>query len=165
MGPLSRLWKALENVCNEASEAIEVPMDTFATLIKQTTLLLGQASLSILYARRLNILKTLLKNPCNGNTLLKEKTALLQEEEGHLFDKKYSVRTKLKLNAQRKNLWKFLRLIIIKILPFEKALFLAKIDRKVDADTITRKNQVIKAKTKMFYFKTTRVQVSESSTM
>ena len=87
MGPLSRLWKALENVRNEASEAIEVPMDTFATLIKQTTLLLGQASLSILYARRLNILKILLKNPCNANTLLKEKTALLQEEEGHLFDK------------------------------------------------------------------------------
>ena len=56
--------------------------------IDQTaTLLLGQASLSILYARRLNILKTLLKNPRNANTLLKEKTALLQEEEGHLFDK------------------------------------------------------------------------------
>ena len=35
MGPLSRLWKALENVRNEASEAIEVPVDTFATLIKQ----------------------------------------------------------------------------------------------------------------------------------
>ena len=64
-------------------------MDTFATLIKQTTLLLGQVSLSVSYARRLNILKRLLKDPCKAKTLLKEKTTLLQEDEGHLFGKKF----------------------------------------------------------------------------
>ena len=89
MGPLSRLWKGLEDVQNESSEAVEVPVDTFATLIEQTTLLLGQASLSVSYARRLNILKTLLKDPRKAKTLLKEKTALLQEDEGHLFGKKF----------------------------------------------------------------------------
>ena len=73
MGPLSRLWKGLEDVQNESSEAVEVPVDTFATLIEQTTLLLGQSSLSILYARCLNILKTLLKDPRKTKTLLKEK--------------------------------------------------------------------------------------------
>ena len=52
-----------------------------------------------------------------------------------------------------------------KILPFKKALYLTKIDRKVETDTITQQNQVIKTKTKMFDFKTTRVQVPESSTM
>ena len=46
-----------------------------------------------------------------------------------------------------------------KILPFEKALYLAKIDHKVVGDTIKRQNQVIETKTKMFDFKTTRVQV------
>ena len=50
-----------------------------------------------------------------------------------------------------------------KILPFEKALYLTKIDRKVEGDTITRQNQVIETKTKMFDFKTTRVQVPERS--
>ena len=50
-----------------------------------------------------------------------------------------------------------------KIFPFEKALYLTKIDRKVKGDTITRQNQVIETKTKMFDFKTTRVQVPESS--
>ena len=45
MDPLSRLWKGLEDVRNESSEAVEVPVDAFATLIEQTTLLLGQASL------------------------------------------------------------------------------------------------------------------------
>ena len=45
MGPLSRLRKGLEDIRNESSEAVEVPADTFATLIEQTTLPLGQASL------------------------------------------------------------------------------------------------------------------------
>ena len=85
MGLLSRLWKGLEDVRNKTSEAVERPIDIFATLIEQTTLLLVQASLSVSYARRLNILKTLLKDPSKTKTLLKEKTALLQEDEGHLF--------------------------------------------------------------------------------
>ena len=58
-------------------------------MIEQTTLLLGQASLSISYARRLNILKTLLKDPRKAKALLNEKTALLQVDEGHLFGKKF----------------------------------------------------------------------------
>ena len=90
MGPLSRLWQGLEDVQNESSEAVEVPVDTFATVIELTTLLLGQASLSISYTRRLNIFKTLLKDPCKAKTLLKEKIALLQESESHLFGKKFT---------------------------------------------------------------------------
>ena len=34
MGPLSRLWKGLEDARNDSSEAVEVPIDTFATLIE-----------------------------------------------------------------------------------------------------------------------------------
>ena len=52
-----------------------------------------------------------------------------------------------------------------KILPFEKAFYLTKIDCKVEGDTSTRQNQVIEIKIKMFDFKTTRVQVLESSIM
>ena len=48
-----------------------------------------------------------------------------------------------------------------KILPFEKALYLTKIDLKVEGDTVTRKNQVTETKTKMLDFKTTRVQLPE----
>ena len=160
IGPLSRLWKGLEDVRNESSETVELPVVTFATLIEQTTLLLGQASLSISYARHLNILKTLLKDPRNPKTSLKEKTALLQEDEGHLFGEK--IRSHI-IETERSK--KFLRVIMRKILPFEKAPYLTKIDRNVEGDTITRQNQVIKTKTKMFDFKTTRVQVKESSIM
>ena len=88
MGPLPRLWKGLEDVRNESSEAVEIPVDTFATLIEQITLSLAQVSLSISYARRLNILKALLKDLRKAKTLLKEKTALLQEDVGQLFGKK-----------------------------------------------------------------------------
>ena len=49
--------------------------------------------------------------------------------------------------------------------PFKKILYLIKIDREVEGDTITRQNQVIEIKTKMFDFKTMRVQVPESTTM
>ena len=58
-------------------------------MLEQTTLLLGEASLSVSYARRLNILNTLLKDPRKAKTLLKEKTALLQEDECHLFGKTF----------------------------------------------------------------------------
>ena len=90
MGLLSWPWNRLENARNESSEAVEVTLDTFAIVIKQTTLLLGQASLSILYARRLNILKILMKDPRKAKRLLKGKAALLQEIEGHLSGKKMS---------------------------------------------------------------------------
>ena len=145
-GPLSRLWKGLEDVRNESSEAAEVLVDTFATLIEQTTLLLGQVSLLISYERRLNILKTLLKDPRKAKTLLQEKTALLQEDECHLFGKKFRSYI-IEIERSKKSLWNFLRVIMRKILPFEKALYLTKIDRKVGGDTITRRNQVIETKT------------------
>ena len=51
-----------------------------------------------------------------------------------------------------------------KILPLRKALYFTKINRKVESDTIKRQNQVIETKTKMFDFKTMRVQLPESST-
>ena len=71
----------------------------------------------------------------------------------------------MKSNDQRKSLWKFLRVILRKILRFEKALYLTKIDQKVEGNTITRQNQVIETKTEIFDFKTTRVQLPESSIM
>ena len=58
MGPLLQLLIGLEDVWNKSSEAVDKPVDIFATLTEQTTLLFGQASLSTSHTRRLNILKT-----------------------------------------------------------------------------------------------------------
>ena len=122
IGPLSRLWKGGEDVRNDSSEAVEVPVDTFTTLIKQTTPLLAQASLLILYACCLNFLKTLLKDTRKAKTLLKEKATLLQQNEGHLFGKNFRSHI-IEIERSKKSLWKILRVIMRKILSFEKALF------------------------------------------
>ena len=63
LGPLSRLWKGLEDIKNALDDTVPVPAEDHIKLIEQTVLLLGQASNSILYSRRLQILKTLIKNP------------------------------------------------------------------------------------------------------
>ena len=138
MGPLSRLWKGLEDVQNESSEAVEVPVDTFATLIEQTTLLLDQASLSVSYACHLNILKTLLKNHRKAKTLLKEKTASLQEDEGHLFGEKFRSHI-IEIERSKKKPLEVFKGNNEKHTPFQKALYLTKIDRKVEGDILYAK--------------------------
>ena len=162
MGPLSRLWEGLEDVRNESSEAVEVPVDTFATVIELTTLLLGQASLSISYTSRLNILKTLLKHPCKAKTLLKEKTALFQKSESHLFGKKFLSHI-FKTGRSKKQSLKVFR--GSKTLPFKNVLYHTKIDREVEGDTIKRQNHAVETKSKTFDFTTTHMQVPESSIM
>ena len=117
---LSQLWKGLEDVRNESCEVVEIPVDTFATMIEQTTPLFGQASLSISYARCLNILKTLLKDHRNAETLLKEKAVLLQEDEGHLFGKKICSH-KIEIELSKEKSLEVLRIVMRQILPFQKA--------------------------------------------
>ena len=134
MCPLLRLWKGLENLQNEPSEAMEVPADTFATMIEQTTLL------SISYTHRLKILKKLLKEPHKEKTLLKEKTATFQESESHLFGKKFRSHI-IEIERSKKQSLEFLRVIMTKTLPFEKALHLTKIDCKMEGNTVTRPKQ------------------------
>ena len=62
------------------------------------------------------------------------------------------------MNAQRKSLEVF-KGNNGKNTPFQKGPLPYKIDYKVEGDTITGQNQVIKTKTKVFDFKTTQVQV------
>ena len=72
---MSQPEKGLEDVRNELSEAVEVPADTLATLIEQTNLFWGQASLSILHTSCLNNLKTPLKDL--------SKVKILPESDSH----------------------------------------------------------------------------------
>ena len=63
MGPLSRLRLGLENIKSTPDDTVPVPAKYYIKLIEQTVLLLDQASNSILYGRRLQILKTIMKDP------------------------------------------------------------------------------------------------------
>ena len=84
-GLLSQPKKGLKDVRNEFSEAVEVPADTLATLIEQTNLFWGQASLSILHTRCLNNLKMPLKDP--------SKVKILPESESHQSGKTFQSHT------------------------------------------------------------------------
>ena len=48
-------------------------MDKLVTLVEQVILLLGQASLSVSYARRLSILKIITKDPGKAKAMLEKK--------------------------------------------------------------------------------------------
>ena len=73
MGPLSLLWKRLEDIRKAPSdETVEVPVDKFLTVVEHVILLLGQPSLSVSYTRRLNILKMITKDLRKAKAMLKE---------------------------------------------------------------------------------------------
>ena len=73
MGPLSLLWKRLEDIRKAPSdETVEVPVDKFLTLVEHVILLLGQPSVSVSYTRRLNILKMITKDLRKAKAMLKE---------------------------------------------------------------------------------------------
>ena len=120
MGPLSRLWKGLEDVRNESSEAVQVPVNTFATLIEQVTLLLGASITINSYTHRLNTLKTVLKDSRKAKTLLKEKGAILEESESHLFGKKIQSHI-IGIERSRKQSLEVFKVSNDKNTPFRKA--------------------------------------------
>ena len=72
-----------------SDEAAEVAVDKFVTLVEEVILLLGQASLSLSYTRRLNILKMIMKDPGKAKAMLKENKNILRESETHLFGKRF----------------------------------------------------------------------------
>ena len=63
LGPLSRPSKGLEKIKKAPDDTIPVSIENHIKLIDQTVLLPGQASNAILHSRRLQILKTLIKDP------------------------------------------------------------------------------------------------------
>ena len=84
----------------------------------------------------------MLKDQRKAETLLKEKTALLQEDEGHIFDKKICSH-KIEIERWKEKSLEVLSIVMGQILPYQRAPYLTWIDRKVENDTITRQSQVI----------------------
>ena len=89
-GPLARLWSQIEDarVAGRKGEEIYVPLEDYSKLVEQTILVLGQASNSISYTRRMDVLKQVVKDPRKAKNLLKEKKDLLNQEDEELFGKK-----------------------------------------------------------------------------
>ena len=91
----------LEDIKNAPDDIVPVPVEYHIKLIEQTVLLLGQVLNSILHSRRLQILKTLIKDPEKAKNILKEKAELLQKGNQNLLAKSSDCML-LKRNAPRK---------------------------------------------------------------
>ena len=74
-GPLARLWSQIEEarVAGRKEEVIYIPLEDYSKLIEQNILVLGQASNSISYTRRMGVLKQVIKDPRKVKNLLKVK--------------------------------------------------------------------------------------------
>ena len=134
LGPLSRLWNGSKDIKNAPDDTVPVPAQDPFKLIEQIVLLLGQASNSILYSQRLQILKTLIKDP-------KKAKNILAKSSDHIL---------LKQNAPRKELWRFSLVEVVVLLllpksPFGQALHQATINSKAEGNFTTVKNQTIEA--------------------
>ena len=132
LGPLSRLWNGSKDIKNAPDDTDPVPAQDPFKLIEQIVLLLGQASNSILYSQRLQILKTLIKDP-------KKAKNILAKSSDHIL---------LKLNAPRKELWRFSLVEVVVLLllpksPFGQALHQATTNSKAEGNFTTVKNQTI----------------------
>ena len=132
LGPLSRLWNGSKDIKNAPDDTDPVPAQDPFKLIEQIVLLLSQASNSILYSQRLQILKTLIKDP-------KKPKNILAKSSDHIL---------LKQNAPRKELWRFSLVEVVVLLllpksPFGQALHQAMINSKAEGNFTTVKNQTI----------------------
>ena len=84
MGPLFKVWLKLENA--KKSDAPPLSLDKTLSLLEQTIYLLGQASNSISYHWRYNILSSVC-SPQEAKNMLKNKAELLETSNENLFGK------------------------------------------------------------------------------
>ena len=144
MGPLSRLWKGLEDLRKASSdEAVEISVDKFVTIVEQVILLLGQVSLSLPYTRPLNILKMITNDLRKAEAMLKKNENILRESETHVFGKKFRSHI-MEIEKSRKKSLEAFKDVGEKSLPFEKALRTVKANCMAEGAVTTRGNQVFR---------------------
>ena len=94
MGPLSKIWTAVESARLSQENSVEVDLKEIQEFVEQTVLLLGQASNSISYYRRFYMLLALTNSPQQSKQMLREDSELLQKNDKNLLGKKF-----------RENIW------------------------------------------------------------
>ena len=89
MGPLSKIWTAVESVRLSQDDSVEVDLKEIQEFVEQTVLLLGQASNSISYYRSFYMLLALTNSPQQSSKMLREDSQLLQKNDNNLFRKRF----------------------------------------------------------------------------
>ena len=77
------------NALSSQEEQVPIELNKLKEYVKQSILLLGQATNLITYHRRYNILSPLNCAPEQSKEMLREEADLLQQQEKNLFCKKF----------------------------------------------------------------------------
>ena len=81
----------MEDITNAPDDTAPVPVEDHIKLTEQTVLLLGQASNSILHSRRLQILKTLIKDPKKAKKYFEGKSRFTSKRRSISFWEKVQI--------------------------------------------------------------------------
>ena len=105
MGPLGRLWLNLEEVRTGKSPE-ELDLFECLRLVEQSVTLLGQANVSLTYARRLAVLGRLTGDAKKAKKLLSKHESCLTQSQRNLFGKKFykALRTATKIRKSTKEI-------------------------------------------------------------
>jgi len=105
MGPLGKLWLNLEEVRTGKSTE-ELDLFECLSLVEQSVTLLGQANVSLTYARRLGILGRLTGDAKKAKKLLSKHESSLTQSQKSLFGKKFykALRTATKIRKSTKEI-------------------------------------------------------------
>ena len=88
LGPLSKVWMAIESANEAEAEKEEIPLEDISTGLEQSILLVGQSFNAVTYQRRCNVLSVLMKDHRKTKSTIKEQAKLFEVSDNELFGKK-----------------------------------------------------------------------------
>ena len=89
LGPLTKVWDCLDRANNCSEEEVCINLPDITADLEKAILLLGQASHTIAYQRRLYILSAISKDAREAKQQLKEKAEMINQEDTYLFGKEF----------------------------------------------------------------------------
>ena len=89
LGPICKLWYTIERSENSVDGDFEVDLQDIKQFIEQTILMIGQASYSVSYYRRFNVLMALTEPSKMSKDMIKNESELLQSSDAKLFGKDF----------------------------------------------------------------------------
>ena len=89
MGPLWKVWHALESATTAPDDEADLTIEDLLNLVQQTVLLVGQTNNAISYHRRLSALAGAMKSSSQAKSMIKDKSALLENSGKELFGKDF----------------------------------------------------------------------------
>ena len=89
MGPLSKVWHTLENFTTAPDHEADLTTEDLLHLVQQPVLLVGQTNNTMSYHRRLSTLAGTMKSSSQTKSMIKDKSALLENFGKELFGKDF----------------------------------------------------------------------------